>query len=732
MYVYFYIEWYNGFLSASITGRILFFWSNMNTDSAWRGLLKRVLHRHENQVTAEVIPEDDGCDTYEIDGVAGRIILRGNSVNSLAAALGDYLRYDADVNLSWCGSRMDLPELLPAPTPRRRVIRQKYRSYLNYCTFNYSASWWDWERWEKELDFMALNGINFPLATVGVECIWYETLRELGFSENEALAFFSGPSFLAWQWMTNIEGFAGPLPSGWIEKRKTLGKQIINRQLELGMTPIQQGFSGFVPRLLKTKLPTAKIQIKTDWCGIAGTAQLDPTDSAFAKIGHIFLTKQKELFGTYGYYASDPFHEGKPPVESAEYLQKVGEAIDALIRNFDPDGIWVMQSWSIRKEIACAVSKKHLLILDLAGAGHKKHEGFWGYPFITGNLHNFGGRTALHGDLNQLSENSFIKIRSKYPNVCGTGLFMEGINQNPVYYDLAFEMMTRSDGAELDDWLKCYIKRRYGKCDMELKKAWELLSRTVYAPGTNGVEKSSIICARPAVNVKKSGPNDGFHIPYGNRRLLKALEHMLQSPCSSDGYRYDVVDVLRQILSNYGQKLYAEVSEAFKNREAARFKTLNRSFLELLEDMDMLLSLRSEFSLTGWIKDARRWGESPEEADYMEYCACLLLTLWGNEENPRIFDYAWREWSGLIRNYYKRRWEIFFNYLEQCMDKGLEYEEDTLPQVCGRETFRANGCYEIMADFETEWLHTKKDYTSCALDFEDTINSLLKKYSSRI
>ncbi len=30
-----------------------------------------------------------------------------------------------------------------------------------------SYAWWDWERWEREIDWMALNGINLPLAFTG-------------------------------------------------------------------------------------------------------------------------------------------------------------------------------------------------------------------------------------------------------------------------------------------------------------------------------------------------------------------------------------------------------------------------------------------------------------------------------------------------------------------------------------------------------------------------------------
>ena len=32
--------------------------------------------------------------------------------------------------------------------------------------------WWDWERWEREIDWMAMNAINLPLAFNGQEEIW--------------------------------------------------------------------------------------------------------------------------------------------------------------------------------------------------------------------------------------------------------------------------------------------------------------------------------------------------------------------------------------------------------------------------------------------------------------------------------------------------------------------------------------------------------------------------------
>lgn len=40
-----------------------------------------------------------------------------------------------------------------------------------------SYVWWTWERWEKEIDWMALQGINLPLAFTGQEAIWQKVFQ---------------------------------------------------------------------------------------------------------------------------------------------------------------------------------------------------------------------------------------------------------------------------------------------------------------------------------------------------------------------------------------------------------------------------------------------------------------------------------------------------------------------------------------------------------------------------
>lgn len=669
---------------------------------AVRNLIERVAPGYSCQFVLELIPaSSEGEDVYEIDGKDGRIELRGNNPVSLATAFNQYLKYSCQAHVSWFGNQLKLPKELPQPVAeqkgKRRTINGKYRVYMNYCTFSYTAPWWDWNRWEQEIDYMAMNSINMPLAAVGLDAIWYNTLMKYGFSDSEARACLAGPAHAAWQWMQNLQSYGGPLPKSWIDSHIVLGRKILNRELELGMQPIQQGFSGYVPREMKLKFPNAKISDRSGWCGFRGACQLDPTDSLFISFGRDFLNEEKKLFGTYGVYAADPFHEGKPPVDTPEYLSAVGSAIHKLMKDFDPDGLWAMQSWSLREHIVKSVPRNDLLILDLNGKHADKthkderdNEGapVWGYDIVAGNLHSFGGRVNMHGDLRLLASNQYVTARTQWNNIVGSGLFMEATMQNPVFYELAFEMPLHKDSVDIKQWLADYATRRYGAPSDKASKAWNYLLEGPYRQGTNGTELSSIIAARPALKVKKSGPNRGLGIPYSPLLLWKAQALLLSEADrfgDSKPYRFDIVDIQRQIMTNLGQVIHRRAAEAFAEKNKEEFLLHSNCFLELIHDTDILLRTREEYNFDKWLIDARSWGTTDAEKDLLERDATSLVTIWGADGEPCIFDYGWREWSGLVENFYLYRWKMFYDEMLGYLERGEEYSEENLPLAYGRE-----------------------------------------------
>ena len=131
-------------------------------------------------------------------------------------------------SMSWDGDNLRLPDhLAPVLEPVRITSPYRCRAYLNYCTFNYTMSWWDRSRWEREIDWMALHGVTMPLATTGHQAVWQATLRHFGMNDDDIRAFFAGPAFSCWQQLTNIEGWGGPLPQSWIDSHLELGRFIL-------------------------------------------------------------------------------------------------------------------------------------------------------------------------------------------------------------------------------------------------------------------------------------------------------------------------------------------------------------------------------------------------------------------------------------------------------------------------------------------------------------------------
>ena len=60
---------------------------------------------------------------------------------------------------------VELPVEFPTPSKtihKEALVRDRF--FLNYCTYGYTMPWWKWPQWEWFIDWMALNGINMPLA----------------------------------------------------------------------------------------------------------------------------------------------------------------------------------------------------------------------------------------------------------------------------------------------------------------------------------------------------------------------------------------------------------------------------------------------------------------------------------------------------------------------------------------------------------------------------------------
>ena len=653
-------------------------------------LIKRVIPSHATAFVISFIEKNNENDVFEIESIGNKIMLRGNNGIAIASALNYYLENIAHCSITWNGTNLKLANPLP---PVKEKIRKespyKYRYYLNYCTFNYTMSWWNWDRWQKEIDWMALNGINMPLAITGQNSIWKRVYNGLGFTDKELESFFSGPAYFNWFWMGNLDAWGGPLPQSWMKSHEVLQKQILQRERSLGMTPILPSFTGHVPPAFKEKFPTVKLK-KTDWVGFPAVNILDPSEPMFVEIGKKFIEEQTKAFGSDHFYTADTFNENRPPTNDSMFLNDVSQKVYQSMAAADSKAVWIMQGWMFQhqakfweptqiKALLNAVPNDRMIILDLWSEKKpvwNKTEGYYGKPWIWCMLHNFGGNISMYGRMQNVAHDPAATLHD--PNagkLAGIGLTPEGIEQNPVMYDLMLENVWRDHPIHLDSWLKEYTWRRYGKRNKEVEKAWQILKETAYNDSLTNGGSESIVCARPTFASSTRGVTT--RLSYRAEQLLPAWKSFIDASAElkkSDGFRYDLVDLTRQVLANYASVLQQQCAALYRKGDIDSFKIVSNSFLALVSDMDDLLSTRKDFLLGRWLEDAKSWGTSSEEKDLFEKNARNLITLWG-DKNSTLREYACRQWAGLLNGYYKKRWEQFFTYVVQQMESSKPVDE---------------------------------------------------------
>ena len=299
-------------------------------------LLNRMDAGAARQFITELQPSD--TDFFELSQRDGKICVKGNTWVNIATGVNWYLKHHAGIMVSWNNMHPRLPERLPAVKGKVRHTTWLTDRYdFNYCTFSYSMVFWDWNRWQEEIDWMALHGINMPLAVTGEEVVWRNMLLKLGYSKEEIGRFIAGPAFLAWWAMNNLEGWGGPLPENWYRQQETLQKRILQRERSLGMHPVLPGYCGMLPHDAKTKMGVGVTE-GGQWNGYTRPANLIATDPSFDRIADLYYKELTRLYGKADYYSMDPFHESAD--NSAIDYAACGRKLLAAMKRVNPKAVW--------------------------------------------------------------------------------------------------------------------------------------------------------------------------------------------------------------------------------------------------------------------------------------------------------------------------------------------------------------------------------------------------------
>ena len=649
-------------------------------------------------------PTNEGTsESFTISCDGSKITVSGSNYVAIAAGINWYLQHYAGIDISWNCPTATLPASLPSCAPETHTASVPWRYYLNFCTYSYSMSFWDWSRWQQELDWMALHGINMPLAITGMECVWKEVLMTTyGYTLDEVNTFVCGSAYYGWFFMNNLTAWGGPQPESWYTQQQALARQIFQRMKDFGMSPVIPGYVGMIPKDFMTQAEASAITGWTasdivnggNWCSFVRPYFVNNTDR-MKEFAANYYAAFETLFGdvcSTHFYAIDPFHEGGVPSGVTSASASVTAMWDALT-TYDSDAIWVAQHWQSNPTtiVTHTIPRGRLIILDLHGdqyadvecSGHHTRptpdpsrdggEKVLPHDWVWGQVSNFGGNVGLFGRVDRLI-NCFYEARNnKATNgLVGIGALPEGIENNAMLYDLLYALPWTTTDYTRETWLADYVKMRYGvseshKTYRALLSVWTRLGAGIYqCPNDNQQGTTeSVFLMRPSLTAGtvSSWASSTWYWDFADLRtafaeMLSVSEAFL-SPAGGlqeTNYRYDLVDIARQALADYGKELLDELK--IKNEELKI-----RDFLELILDQDRLLGTRSELRLGRWTAAARALGTTPAESDLYEKNARMLLTTWGDHpqcEKGGLHDYANREWNGLLSSYYYPRWKAFF------------------------------------------------------------------------
>ncbi|MEO5945000.1 MAG: alpha-N-acetylglucosaminidase [Ferruginibacter sp.] len=665
------------------------------------------------------ITRQQGKDIFILQTVNNKVVIKASGVNAAAKGLGYYLKNYCHRSMSFMGDNLSL--VMKAPVidkPVKIVADATIRYALNYCTESYTMSFYKWNDWQHVLDYMALNGVNLMLAPIGTEAVWQNTLQKIGFSQEEILKFIPGPAYTAWWLMGNLEGWGGAVTQGMIDQQVVLQKNILLRMQQLGIQPVLHGFYGMVPNAIAEKrfsiLPQGK------WAGgFIRTAILN-RGKDFKTISGIYYSELKKLYGDdIKYFAGDPFHEGgnSKGVDVKEY----GEWIQQAMQKDFPASTWVLQGWQKNPstELLSGLDKSKVLVQELFGENTRNwydRNGYEGTPFIWCTVTNFGEKSGLYGKLQRFADEVYAADTSRYASLMkGVGIMPEGLHNNPVVYDFILDLGWHKEHVDAGKWLPTFVESRYGVDNIKIQNAWQIFLQTIYASFDRNQEGpgESVFCARPSMDIESASSWGTTARNYDTEKFKEAVKQFVSAAGeikNTAPYEIDKTDLVRQVLSNKGETVYAKMITAFKDRNVDLFKELSSQFLSLIQLQDSLLQSNDHFQLYRWLKQADDFGNSLQVKLLALKNAKMQITYWGPENaNTDLHDYANKEWGGLMRSFYLPRWQMFV--------------KESLAEL--------NGNVRVTPDyfsFERDWCNSNKLYPPIAVSSaqkQEIINKIL-------
>lgn len=672
------------------------------------------------------IDADNGCDHYEIYSEVKKVVLAGNSNLSLAMAFYRYLNEFCNVVIT--SGDYDISYIATTPLPEEKITytaKQKIRARSSYEMFSLEGNYWGFDRWEKEIDFMAMHGINTAFQPVGFDGILCRTLCDIGVKEDLAVEFSSGPAFLARQITGNIAAINPVNSKEYLERKIYIGKKITEREQHMGITPVFPAIMPSVPFSLRKKYIKMDIFKVPMWHNLPPIFAMKPENAFFEIFNRKFLEFQRNLIGETHSYFVEPLYDVNHKGYNS-YLVSLGKALNELFEEFDNSAVCYTHMSAINADFFKKVPSDRFIIINDSDEekpsflSDKKH-----LVSIRGNRY---GRTGLYGDINKVSRCPYAV--SKTESLLGSAVELDTFSENPMYCVAVLNSIKVDEAFDANELIKDFAFRRYrtNEFTQEIIRLKNLCYNTDECAG-------SIICARPSTKLSHTAPFDTLERKYDFKELYDIVKNILDNPASkNDKMRLDVVSFIRQFLSEFAYPVYSIATRFFKEENARDYEQASNLFLEICQDMDRILKTQESTNLSTVFEKAHELGNNKEEKQAIDINFLMYHTIWGPIDRSILYDTAWMEIGGMIKDFYAQRWFMYYRALAAYFDNPKKLKDFSKKQPLDRNEYKGSYQQKRHAQFENNFLENyipRKE----GIGEEDTIEvakEILKKYSEVI
>lgn len=646
------------------------------------------------------LKSDEGRDKYAYQLSGDRLSIHASSGVAACRGFYDFVKSNNAGICSWSGNRFRMPDTLVKKS--QEVVTSPYRDhqYFNVVTYGYTMPYWDEERWDQEIDWMAMHGVDMPLMLVAAEAIYRRVFTADPFclTDGQVDVWEVGPAHLPWFRMGNLAGnsFDGPLGKHWNDRQIALAHHILDRMRRLGMKPICPAFGGFVPLAIAEQYPGDFSYTGWNWVPQSyRNYRLNPSTDAFVQVGTRFIQEWEREFGPCTYYLSDSFNEMTVPNDTT-LLTLYGDNVFRCISegSSNPNSVWVTQGWTFVYQagewgkakfdaLTRHVPRHRFNMLYMSpeygnGKWNNPYQGFNQHDWTITMLPNMGGKNFYNGGLDDYAGLWRTQYTNNCENLTGWGMTPEGVENNEMLYELICDAgwTPASEGMDVTGWKALYALNRYGTDSPDVQAFLDMLHSTVLncyidhkCFGWQGNGKTS-----GYVNASID-PGDKFY--QGMERFLSAANlsrYKLHCPTL---LRHDIIEAAAFYAGCRVEKLNGRIKAAHADGRKDEAHRLLEQLKQLMTHMDRLLTAHPLYDEQRWEDMAMRMAEGTapgkgkyksyrvdaapwEKARYMKN-ARRIVSLWygdhGHEPNSHepVNDYACRVWSGLIRDYYLPR-----------------------------------------------------------------------------